>query len=125
MKNNKVASVDYIFRKPKFPVIVNIDGILICGKSSITLSRRLAKINFQDEKTFYAIDSTCEGWSFYPNRWLLSPLTTKKRWTKIELINLFNNRKNKNSEEQEYSKKSLSSKRLDLIFMEIFSLLNK
>jgi len=43
------------------------------------------------EKTYNALDSTGEGWSFYPDRWVLSPLCSKKRWTKLEIIKLYNN----------------------------------
>ena len=122
---NKIPPVQFLFRKPKYPVIVDIDGILVCGRSAITLAKRLSKlINIQD-KSYNAIDSTGEGWSFYSDNWVLSPLCIKKRWTKLEIIRLYNFRKNKTSDHDTYSEKSLSSKRLDRVFIDIFDLLNK
>lgn len=122
---DKIPQIRYFFRKPKFPVFISFEGNLVCGKSAITLARRLSKIENLHENTYKAFDSTGEGWSFHPEQWLLSPLTVKKRWTKLELIRLFNERKNKNSEDPLYSEKSLSTKRMDRIINEIFALLNK
>jgi hypothetical protein len=122
---DKVPTFRYFFRKPKFPVFVSIEGNLICGKSAITLARRLSKIENLHNNTYKAIDSSGEGWSFHPQQWLISPLTLKKRWTKLELIRLFNERGNKKSEDPLYSEKSLSAKRLERIINDIFELLNK
>ena len=122
---NKIPPIQYLFRKPKYPVIVDIDGNLVCGKSASTLARRLSKTLNLQEKTYNTIDSAGEGWAFYPRQWLLSPLTLKKRWTKLEIVKLYNERKNIKSEEKTYSEKSLSSKRLDSILSDIFELLNK
>ncbi|MBN1364840.1 MAG: hypothetical protein JW976_08550 [Syntrophaceae bacterium] len=122
---DKIPPVQFLFRKPKYPVIVNIDGVLTCGRSAITLANRLSKLINLQEGSYDAIDSTGEGWSFYSDKWILSPLCIKKRWTKLEIIWLYNNRKNKASNHVTYSEKSLSSKRLDRVFNDIFELLNK
>ena len=122
---DKIPPVQFLFRKPKYPVIVDIDGVVVCGRSAITLAKRLSKLINLQEKSYDAIDSTGEGWSFYFDKWVLSPLCLKKRWTKLEIIRLYNNRKNKTSDHVTYSEKSLSSKRLDMIFNDIFELLNK
>jgi len=122
---SEVQKINHFFRKPKYPVIINVDGILVCGKSAITLSRRLSEIKSMKSDSYHAIDSSVEGWAFIPEHWVISPMTLKKRWTKLEIINLFNERKNKNSEDPLYSEKSLSSKRLEKVFKDIFDLLNK
>ena len=122
---DKIPPVQFLFRKPKYPVIVDIDGDVICGRSAIALAKRLSKLISLQEKSYDAIDSTGEGWSFYSDKWVRSPLCIKKRWTKLEIIRLYNNRKNKNSDHINYSEKSLSSKRLDMVFNDIFELLNK
>jgi hypothetical protein len=122
---DKIPPVQFLFRKPKYPVIVDIDGDVICGRSAIALAKRLSKLISLQEKSYDAIDSTGEGWSFYSDKWVLSPLCIKKRWTKLEIIRLYNNRKNKTSDHINYSEKSLSSKRLDMVFNDIFELLNK
>ena len=122
---DKTPPVQFLFRKPKYPVIVDIDGILVCGRSAITLAKRLSKLINIQEKSYDAIDSTGEGWSFYSDKWILSPLCIKKRWTKLEIIRLYNNRKNKTTDHDTYSDKSLSSRRLDRVFIDIFDLLDK
>ena len=78
----KIPPVQYLFRKPTYPVIIDINGNLICGFSASTLARRLSKLSGLEDQTYQAIDSTGEGWSFYPSHWILTPLTFKKRWTK-------------------------------------------
>ena len=122
---DKTPPVQFLFRKPKYPVIVDIDGVVVCGRLAITLAKRLPKLINLQEKSYNAIDSNGEGWSFYSDKWVLSPLCTRKRWTKLEIIRLYNNRKNKTSNHDTYSEKSLSSKRLDRVLIDIFELLNK
>ena len=36
------------------------------------------------------VDATGEGWAFHADLMIVSPLTIKKRWKKIEVIRLFN-----------------------------------
>jgi hypothetical protein len=122
---DKIPPVQFLFRKPKYPVIVDIDGVVVCGRSAITLAKRLSRLINLQEKSYDAIDSTGEGWSFHSDKWILSPLCITKRWSKGEIIRLYNNRINKISNHDVYSEKSLSSKRLDRVFNEIFELLNK
>ena len=121
----KIPPVRHFFRKPVYPVIIDIKGTLICGFSASTLARRLSKLSDLEDQAYRAIDSTGEGWSFYSVHWILTPLTLKKRWTKLEIIRLFNDRKNKNPGNCQYSEKSLSSKRLVKIIYEIVELLDK
>jgi len=55
----------------------------------------------------------------------ISPLTTKKKWFKKEIIALYNGRKNPTSNGNQYSEKSLSAKRFEKIFTDIVELLLK
>ena len=121
----KIPPIQPFLRKPKYPVIIDVDGVVVCGRSAITLAKRLSALSNLKEKRYYAFDSTGEGWSFQPEHWVLSPFCEKRRWTKLEMIKLYNNRKNKASGETLYSEKSLSSKRFDRIFNEIFELIDK
>ncbi len=120
----KIPPIQTFLRKPKYPVIIDLDGVVICARSAITLAKRLATSSNLKEKRYYAFDSTGAGWSFQSEQWALSPFCEKRRWTKLEIIRLFNNRKNKASDEKVYSEKSLSAKRFDRIFGDIFELLN-
>jgi len=52
----------------------------------------------------------------------VSPLTFKKRWTKKEVIGIFNGSKTAKRAGMEYPLSSLSSKRFDRIFGDIVKL---
>jgi hypothetical protein len=117
--------LNYFFRKPKYPVICDIDGYVIAAKNEKSFVKRLPEVNQDSEKTYNLLDATAEGWAFMPKHMLVSPLTLKKQWTKKELISIFNCRKNVSSEAVQYSEKSLSSKRFERIFSDIVELLLK
>lgn len=115
----------YIFRKPKYPVICDIDGFVVAAKSEKSFLKRLSEVNKDPEKTYNLVDSTAEGWIFMPKHMSVSPLTFKKQWSKKEIIAIYNGRKNSSSDGVRYSEKSLSSKRFERIFGEIVDLLLK
>lgn len=117
--------LNYLFRKPKYPVICDVDGYVIAAISEKSFVKCLSEVNQDSEKTYNLLDSTAEGWAFVPKYMLVSPLTFKKQWTKKELISVFNSRKNLSSEVGQYSEKSLSSKRFERIFSDIVELLLK
>ena len=70
----------YIFRKPKFPIICNFDGVLVAAKSEITFTRQLDKLKIDIEKSYPLISISGEGWMFLPQYMAVSPLTAKKNW---------------------------------------------
>lgn len=117
--------LNYFFRKPKYPVICDIDGYVIAAKNEKSFVKCLSEVNQDSDKTYNLLDSTAEGWAFMPKHMLVSPLTFKKKWTKKELTSIFNSRKNVSSEAAQYSEKSLSSKRFERIFADIVELLLK
>jgi hypothetical protein len=116
--------ISFFFRKPKFPIICNFDGYIIAAKSIRGLGNQVSKLDIAADTSFPVIDIAGEGWSFHPEYKTISPLTRKKRWIKKEVIAIFNNRKNNNSNIL-YSDKSLSAKRFDRIFQDIVELLIK
>jgi len=117
--------ISFLFRRPVFPVILNLDGIVIGARSSKSLEKALRKIAVEPAKFYDMVDSTGEGWSLFAERMIISPLTIKKRWFKKDVIGLYNNRKNTPGQDAKYSEKSLSSKRFDRIVNEIADLLEK
>ena len=117
--------LNYIFRKPKFPIICDFDGDLVAAKSEITFTRQLEKIAIDTEKSYPLISISGEGWMFLPQHMAISPLTTKKKWFKKDIIALYNSRKNPISDGGQYSEKSLSAKRFKKIFTDIVELLLK
>ncbi|KAA1258023.1 hypothetical protein LF1_05140 [Rubripirellula obstinata] len=111
----------HFFRKPKYPVIVDIEGVLVAAKSVRPLCTKLLRLDLVEKQSYDAIDKTGESWTLVVMRGnaVLSPINFKKQPTKLELIRWFNNRKNKTADEVEYSEKSLSSKKRDRIIAEI------
>lgn len=117
-------NVSFLFRKPKFPIICDIDGYVIAATSKSSFEKQLSAFESFNESGFPLIDVSGEGWSFHPEHMAISPLTSKKKWFKKEIIEVFNNRKN-NTSNVTYSEKSLSAKRFDKIFQDIVGLLLK
>jgi len=117
------TSLQYLFRKPRFPIIGSIEGYFIGAKTAEDFIEQLQRVPFQEKGLYNITDSGGEGWSFSVEHMAISPLTSKKRWTKKEIISLFNQRKNKDVGQQElYSEKSISSKRLDRIMTDLVRL---
>ena len=115
-------AISFLFRKPKFPILCDIDGCVIAAKSISGFEKQLLACNICKESQYPIIDVSGEGWKFYPELMVISPLTTKKKWFKKEVIATFNNRKN-NSSNVTYSEKSISAKRFEEIFRDIVGLL--
>jgi len=116
------VTISFLFRKPRFPIICDIDGYVISAKSISGFEKQLSAYNICKESRYPIIDITGEGWSFYPEHMAISPLTKKKKWFKKEVIAIFNNRKS-NTSNVTYSEKSISTKRYDKIFQDIVGLL--
>ena len=114
-------NLSYLFREPEYPVIVEIGDELFAAKSVKPLYEKLSRLDIAEDKAYEAIDATGETWIFMLTQGvaILSPINFKKEPSKLELIRWFNSRKNKPSDEVEYSEKSLSSKRRDRIIAEI------
>lgn len=108
--------IRYVFRSPAFPIIIDIDGHVIAARSVRGLEKKLSNLELLPGRTYDAVDSTGETWFLYRDSMLLSPLTLKKRATKMQLIKMVNGRKNRNQEEKPYSEKSLSAKTFGVVF---------
>ncbi len=113
----------YFFRKPKYPVIVDIDGNVIAGLSELDLINEIEKIEAFKKDNYDIVDFTGEVWIFIPKQSFMSPLSFKKNRTKKDLINLINNRNNKPANERLYSDRSISAKRYEIIFKELIKIL--
>lgn len=67
------------------------------------------------------IDATAEAFSLYPEHMAFSPLTSKKRWTKLAIIELYNS--SKEPGRPEYPTTSLGNKSLKKVVADIVELL--
>jgi hypothetical protein len=82
--------VQYAFRRPRFPVVYAVGSEVLAATTSAALLRQLRRLDLQGVGTLDFVDATGEGWAFHSAAMIVSPLTMKKRWTKLEVIRLFN-----------------------------------
>jgi hypothetical protein len=113
-----------LFRSPVYPLIViSDDGLMAAsnikelGESCI--SARLKK----GEKVVRAIDTSAEEFWYSPENVVISPGFRFKRWTKKQIVKLYNSSSNARNSGKEYSEKSLSNKKLARVVGEICELL--
>jgi hypothetical protein len=116
-----MSAMNFLFRKPHFPLIIDTGYGLLGAKSWALCEKRLAKITFPDMAPRDVIDSTAEAFSLYPEHLVFSPLTFKKRWTKAAIIDLYNTQKG--PERPEYPTKSPGNKSLEKVVKDIVELL--
>ena len=112
-----------IFRSPKYPVIIISRDRLFTGGNHKSIAKALSLASpLDDKKVIQMIDSTGEEFCFHLDLEVLSPGFRFSRWTKKEIIALYNSYQSKHSD-QTYPLKSLSNKRLANIVTEICHLI--
>ena len=116
-----MTALNSLFRKPRLPIIIDTGAGLICAKSWGACEKLLTQITSADLTPRDVIDTTAEGFSFYPEHNAFSPLTLKKRWTKAAIIELYND--SKGLERPEYPITSLGNKSLEKVVTDIVELL--
>jgi len=112
----------FFYRKPKFPVLCDVQGVLIGARTPSKLSEAIASIKLPAGEYLPFIDASAEGWALVVDLMTVSPLTFKKRWTKKEVIAVFNGSQTARRAGLEYPLSSLSSKRFDRILGDIVEL---
>ena len=111
-------------RRPRFPIIIDTGRGLVGALSGAECAKRIARLGpFDNDNSMAVIDSTAEGFGFYPKMLLISPLTTKKRWTKAEVIALYNSQRKPDA--PEYQPRSLSNRGFDRVVSELVQLLRE
>ena len=124
MKKEK-SKLKIIFRNPVYPVIIVSKDKLLSGSGIKTLALSLLNSTPQETKRHIAvIDSTGEEFWYSPEFEVLSPGFAFKRWTKKQIIDLFNESSNSKEMQMTYSEKSLSSKKLSKIIFDVCKLIN-
>jgi len=112
-----------LFRKPKFPVICDVQGVLIGARTPGQFVEQASAVALPAGEELSLVDARGEGWVLHTDLMVVSPLTLKKRWTKKEIVAMFNNSDTARQLGKQYSTRSLSSKRLDRIVAEIAALI--
>ncbi len=109
-------------RKPRFPIIIDTGVELVGAKTGVECSKLFARVGVSNnDVSTSVIDASAEGFGFYPQLMVISALTIKKRWTKSEIINLYNSRRK--AWAPEYRANSLGNKPVGRIVAEIVDLL--
>ena len=90
MESNTDGKVQYAFRRPRFPIIYAVGNELLAALSPAAFQRQLERLEPQGTKVLDMVDATGEGWAFHSDLMIVSPLTLKKRWKKIDVIRFFN-----------------------------------
>ena len=115
------------FRAPRLPTIIISKDRLFAGITRKGLEKFL-KISIppNGEKEITLIDSTVEEFWYMPEDMILAPgMTIYNKWTKKNIINLFNKSPNAKELGIEYPQKSIQSKKVSTIIKEISALINK
>jgi hypothetical protein len=90
VESDTTSKIHYVFRRPRFPIICAVGNELLSATSLAAFQRQLERLDLQGAKVIDIVDATGEGWAFHADLMIVSPLTLKKRWKKIEVIRLFN-----------------------------------
>jgi len=120
-----MGALRYMSRRPRFPIICDLDGELVADASSQQFERRLRKVALPVGRTFNIVDVTGEGWVLQPELSAISPLTLDKQWTKARVIGMFNTSLNAQRAGWQYPPRSLSNRRLEDIIRDLAELLDE
>ncbi len=114
--------LNFLLRKPIFPAIIDTGNGLVGARSWSECKKKIEKLSILDVQPKPVIDSVAEGFAFYPGQMIISPFTTKKRWTKAEMIALYN--QGKQIDKPPYEPKSLGNKSIERVVGELVDLLS-
>ena len=122
--NSKTKAILFAFRRPRFPLICDLDGDLFVARSPAALGRRLADVEVVDEKEARFVDANGESWMFLQKEMIFAAEFPLRRWRKIEIIRMFN--QSRKAEEMGicYPEHGLGNKRLDRIVCDIGAILS-
>ena len=115
--------INYIFRKPKFPVIYENNGNLIGGKTEKVFVNKIENQTIPSKSPHDVIDATGEVWFLSTDPLVMAPLSFKNKCSKKRLIEIYNNSRNSKENNTKYSEKSLSNKKFKKIIEDIVELL--
>ena len=121
-ESNTTRKVQYAFRRPRFPVVYAVGNELRAATSSVALRRQLEHLELPGAAVVDLVDATGEGWAFHSALMIVSPLTLKKRWKKIEVIRLFNESDNAHRIGAVYPEAYVPRRSLERIIAEIAAL---
>jgi len=115
--------MNYLFRMPKFPVLLDAGELLVPAKSKAQLEARLSQLALSGEERRDIIDSKAEGFALYPESKVIAPHIGIRRWNKVQIIDLYNRRRK--TGQPELGKTSLGNRSLEQVVKEVVQLLSQ
>ena len=110
-----------LFREPKFPVVGYADKELFSALELSSLALILVRFKPSSGKDIVQmVDASGEEFWYTRKQCVLSPGFTSKRWTKRQIIDLYNSHVGSDCI---YEARSLSSKRLSEVVSEVSNLI--
>jgi len=121
---NEQINFKVLLRSPKYPVIVIADD----GLYSAYYIEQLGTLcvfsePFDDDDELKVVDSSGAEFIYFSEHTSLMPGILNRRWTKNQIIELYNTSVNAEETNIKYPQKSISSKKLSRIIGEICELL--
>ena len=113
----------FAFRKARYPLLIETDGGVKGAINGAQLSRVIKKARLKKD-SYQVIDSTGEGWIYYTEMDVVSPLVVDKQWSKNRIIEFYNSYK-QSMKEPTFVGRSLSNKRLEKVIGEIIEFDNQ
>lgn len=111
----------HLIRLPKFPVVVDLGDRLMHARTRAQLEARLVQTKLVGNERRRIIDATAEGFLFDPERKLIVPSVSIRRWTKQQIIDLYNQKRQAGT--PELGNASLGNRSLQRIVLEVVELL--
>ena len=112
-----------LFRSPKYPVIVIDEDGLWSALNIEELGTICVISNPVDSDKLKVIDTNGEEFWYMPEHYALAPGFNFRKWTKKQIIELFNNSDTAKEEKIQYPLKGLTNKKLSKIVNDICDLL--
>ena len=118
-----MGKLQCVFRRPRFPIVCNVDGQLVAGETLQQFARRIDRVELPAGRTFAIVDARGEGWVLHPELDAISPFTLDRRWTKARVIEMFNTSLNAQRSGLRYLQRSLANRRLDAVIRDVVDLI--
>jgi hypothetical protein len=113
--------MNYVFRAPKFPLLLDIGSELVHAKTRSQFAKRVAALDLRGSQKLAIIDRTAQGFALYPEKMIVAPDIRIRRWTKAGIIDLYNQRRMPGA--PELGKRSLGNRSLEKVVSEVIELL--
>jgi len=114
-----------MIRRPEYPVLIVSPEKLYSAFNLEELAGICVSLSSErSENKLCLVDSTGSEFWYLLEKYTLSPGFVTKKWSKKKLIETFNNSSNARESNQKYPMRSLSSKKLEKVILDICGIVN-